>query len=137
MLETELTSMSSLRFSTVITEPSCAVRDRAPTMLLMFPLSFHANGFLSKVSICLYVARLDLTFWGNVCETLNHSQSFDVGLTCTSTGSPGGIKVNGSFGREKAKHKHFGIFIDSLCKWSDVTLWTRWNKKNVHFRIFS
>lgn len=70
MVELKLTSMSLLRFSTVISEPSCAARDRAPTPPLMFPLSFHTKGFLSKVSICSRVAKLDWTFYGNLCKTM-------------------------------------------------------------------
>lgn len=46
-----LTSMSSLKFLTGILPPSAVVRDKEPVKPLMFPLSCHENGFLSRLSI--------------------------------------------------------------------------------------
>lgn len=56
-----LTSMFSLKFSTVIPEPRLVVRDKAPISPLMFPLSFQENGFFCKLSICECIQREKLS----------------------------------------------------------------------------
>lgn len=47
----EPTSMSSLSSSTGMFEPPGEVRERDPIKPLMFPPSFHENGFFAKLSI--------------------------------------------------------------------------------------
>lgn len=50
--QSSFTSISSVRFATVITEPFILVRERDPTDPLIRSPSHHENGFIPKLVIC-------------------------------------------------------------------------------------